>query len=550
MRKSIRILAASILLIAIAATAIVVYFVRVTGDSGTSALEAWIGSQLRAVAGAHLNVELAFENPDYQYPSTIVVENIRLTAADPVAPGKTIDIIRIGKATLTVADVPAVGQPLLIERVVLEKPEFSFVCTSPTDSTLIGFSNLVKSTATAPAPTPASTDPAPAATRITDVFRIRMVHVTAGSVRYDPRNADKRAMLIDRINFALNVEPDQDGWYDLNTKIDRLPISELSVAGRFNLNDNILDLAKMTFRLKLGGENNNSLPPQMQGFLADYGLSGDLEVDANGLIEFADWKAAKLNVNVALKEAQMAFGEYQVKVPQFSLVAEMKHQEVKMSKIDLAALGGWVRGSARITLDKTLDSQFNLEGADLRIHRIFKAGADDNTREPLPFRGRLKIKIDAFAPLTALTQNLTGGGYLNLREGRLLNVKAINIIEDNIAGATKSNEDRRLSPGANDSGDLLFTFKKDRMLVDRIDYRSTLVAMRGSGHVLLDGLLLNLIVNGGPIEKLQSLLGPIGDLTALVTDRVAKYQITGRVGEPVVKTIIADGIFDKLFGGE
>lgn len=545
MRKTIRILVAFVLLIAIAATAIVVYFMRVTGDEGTSALEAWIGSELRAVAGAHLNVELGFENPDYQYPSTIVVENIRLTAPDPAAAGKTIDIIRIGKATLTVAEIPAVGQPLHIERVVLEKPQFSFVCTSATDATLVGFSNLVKTGEALPAEagTPESKS------KITDVFRIRMVHLIGGVVFYDPRNADKRAMTIDRINMALNVEPDKDGWYSLNTKIDRLPIGELGVEGRFNLNDNILDLAKLALKIKLGGENNASLPPQMQGFLADYGLVGDLEVGAKGLIEFADWKHARFDVNVGLKEAQIAFGEYQVKVPQFSLVAEMKHQEVKVSKLDVNALGGWIRGSGRLTLDRTLDSQVNIEGADLRIHRIYKAGADDNTREPLPFRGRLKFKIDAFAPLTELTKKLTGGGHLTLREGRLLKVQAINIIEDNIAGANKSNEEKRLSPGANDDFDMVFTFKNDRIRMDRIDYRSTLVAMRGGGDIMLDGLLLNLIVHGGPIEKLQSLLGPVGDLTALVTDRVAKYHITGRVGEPKVKAIFAEGIFDKLFGG-
>ena len=548
MRKTIRILFAFVLLVAIAATAIVVYFMRVTGDEGTSALEEWIGQQLREVAGAHLNVELAFEKPDYQYPATIVVENIRLTAPDPAASGKTIDIIRIGKATLTVAEIPAVGQPLHIERVVLEKPQFSFVCTSAADSALVGFSNLVKTGEARPAEADAPGVEV-SKSKITDVFRIRMVHLIGGTVFYDPRNADKRAMTIDRINIAMNVEPDKDGWYSLNTKIDRLPIGELDIAGRFNLNDNILDLAKLALKIKLGGENNASLPPQMQGFLADYGLVGDLDVAASGLIEFADWKHARFDVNVGLKAAQIAFGEYQVKVEQLSLAAEMRHQEVKVSRLDVNALGGWIRGSGRLTLDRTLDSQLNIEGADLRIHRIFKAGADDNTREPLPFRGKLKFKIDAFAPLTGLTKKLTGGGYVMLREGRLLKVQAINIIEDNIAGVGKSNDDKRLSPGAKDDVDLIFAFKNDRIRMDRIDYRSSLVAMRGNGEILLDGLVLNLLVHGGPIEKLQSLLGPVGDLTALVTDRVAKYHITGRVGEPKVKAIIAEGIFDKLFGG-
>jgi len=88
------------------------------------------------------------------------------------------------------------------------------------------------------------------------------------------------------------------------------------------------------------------------------------------------------------------------------------------------------------------------------------------------------------------------------------------------------------------------------MRIDKLDYRSVIVAARGKGEMLLDGFVLNLIVHGGPIEKLQSLLGPVGDLTALITDRVAKYHITGPVSDPKVKAIIAEGVFDKLFGGD
>ena len=558
MKRTVRIVVAMALLLLIAVTSIVVYFINVTGGEGSSSLEKWIGNQLRAVAGANLNVELSFENPDYQYPLTIVVENIRLTAPDPANADKTIDILRIGKATLTVAQIPKEGQPLHIERVVLDEPEFSLVCTSATDATLIGFSNIIKTSQDPATPS----DPVQAPAKITDVFRIRLVHLLNGKVHYDPRDPDERAMMLDRINLVLNVEPDEEGWYKLNTRIDRAPISELSVAGRFNINDNIAEFDDLSLSIALGDENNRSLPPQMQRALADYDLRGTLSAKAKGTIRFDDWINASMDLDVNLKEGNVSFGEYRLNLPHVALALAMKDRRVDLKKLDAKLLDGTIAGNGQVQVQQPFNADVRLQGDDLHIHQVLKAAssagasgvsdasaaaAESVEAQELPFRGIVSFRTNARAPLGELTTRLNGGGHLTLRQGRLLNIGPLNQFEDGLAGALNASASKRKKPGANDSIDLLFNFKNDRMLIDRLDYRSSIVAARGSGEMLLDGLLLNLIVNGGPIEKLQSLLGPIGDLTALVTDRVAKYQITGPVNDPKVKTIIAEGLFDQLF---
>ena len=38
--------------------------------------------------------------------------------------------------------------------------------------------------------------------------------------------------------------------------------------------------------------------------------------------------------------------------------------------------------------------------------------------------------------------------------------------------------------------------------------------------------------NAGPLEKLQSALGPLGDLMGAVTDQLMKYHVTGTLSEP------------------
>lgn len=548
MKRTLRILVASVLLLLIAVTAIVVYFLRITGDEGSSSLEKWIGRQLRDVAGAYLNVELAFDNPDYQYPYTIVVEDIRLTAPDPGNPGKTVDIIRIGKATLTVAEVPREGEPLHIERVVLDEPEFSFVCTSATDATLIGFSNIIKTTGD-PSPQP---DPNQPPAKVSDVFRIRLVHLINGKVHYDPRDPDERVMMLDRINLVLNVEPDQQGWYKLNTKMDRAPIGELNIHGRFNLDENIAQFDDLSLAIHLGGDNNRSLPPQMQRALADHDLRGHLTASAKGSIRFDDWINAKIDLDIGLKDGNVTFGDYRLSLPQVSLSAGMVERRLEVRKLAAQLLDGTLAGNGQLGLEAPYNADARLRGDNLRIHKILKAAPANDTTMPtaseeLPFRGIASFQVTARAPLPEIKTRLNGGGHVTLREGRLIKIEALNQFEDELAGISDSSSRKRRVPGANDSIYVLFNFKNDRTRVERIDYRSTLVAARGQGEVLHQGLMMDLIINGGPIEKLQSILGPIGDLTALVTDRVAKYRVTGPLGEPEVEAIIAEGIFDNLF---
>jgi hypothetical protein len=351
--------------------------------------------------------------------------------------------------------------------------------------------------------------------------------------------------------MALDVEPDKEGWYMLKTKMDRHPIGVIDIAGRFNLNDNVLDLAKLALTLNLGGDNNSTLPPQMQGFLADHDVRGELSATASGLISFADWRSAALDVKVNLAEGRFSFGQYRLNVPQLSLLAAMKDKVISITQMDARALGGSLLGNAQLSLNDTYDAQLRLEGEDLRIHQVLKAAETPGTRgktaaeEELPFRGIANFKIHARAPLTSLTTRLLGGGNLTLREARLVALPGVTLLEDELA--KKKSSDKR-NPGANDTVFLLYTFKNDRIRVDTFDYRSTVIAARGKGEVLLDGMKLDIKLSGGPLEKVQSLLGPIGDMTTVVTDRIARYELRGTVGNPTIKAIIADGVFDKLFG--
>src|SRR5262245_26371130 len=83
--------------------------IRSAGDSGSGVLESWIGSQFQGIANSYLNPTLTFTDLDYQYPGTVSLKNLRLSADDPGRPGAKVDILACAMAAVTLAEIPRVG---------------------------------------------------------------------------------------------------------------------------------------------------------------------------------------------------------------------------------------------------------------------------------------------------------------------------------------------------------------------------------------------------------------------------------------------------------
>ncbi|MEI7767341.1 MAG: hypothetical protein WCJ97_07890, partial [Phycisphaerae bacterium] len=114
----------------------------ISGQKGSSLVEQWIASELKAIAKDYLNPELEFADLDYQYPSTVILTDLALTVPDPINPGKKVRIFAVKTARLTLAEIPASGKPLRLSEFILEKPEFRAVALKPGSSEFAGFSHL------------------------------------------------------------------------------------------------------------------------------------------------------------------------------------------------------------------------------------------------------------------------------------------------------------------------------------------------------------------------------------------------------------------------
>jgi hypothetical protein len=98
--------------------------------SGSGRLEQWIGSQIQTIANSYINPRLSFTDLDYTYPYTVSLKNLRLTADDPANPGKIVDVIACESAAVTLAEIPSIGKPIVIQKISLNKPLISAVATT------------------------------------------------------------------------------------------------------------------------------------------------------------------------------------------------------------------------------------------------------------------------------------------------------------------------------------------------------------------------------------------------------------------------------------
>ena len=70
--------------------------------------------------------------------------------------------------------------------------------------------------------------------------------------------------------------------------------------------------------------------------------------------------------------------------------------------------------------------------------------------------------------------------------------------------------------------------------MSRLEVETMVAAARGKGTLGYDRQM-DVLVNAGPMEKVQNMLGAAGDVLGTVTDRVVKYRIYGHVTKPEVQ---------------
>lgn len=531
-----------LVIIGAAAGALVLYILQpvatglgATGEGQTTRLERWLGDRLRSIADANLNPDFTFTELDYEYPATVTLSDVLLVDDD-------INLVSAAGVTIEFTEIPKVGRSIVIERISLDRPSFHFV--PDVDGGWRGWSNLI---AREDAAEDEKARQPRASTRPSDVFAIRRIDVTSAAVRYEP--PDEPPMRLDGLTFDLTTNPvdDEPGWYNLDVELDRDMLFALSLDGRLNIDDAVLDLAALSLLADLEPDRYEFLPPRVQQYVVEHAITGRLEADVAGTIPLRDPVQSRATLNAELIDGFIAFGTYTVPVRSMDTTLDISEGVVTIDSLILSALGGQatVRGDAHLTGEH--DAFFNFDAEDLRLGELIqpspaaaRAEAPDETGDVVPntttgqpaqpkYSGVIDYVGTVSLALDQVPESLDGEGTLNVTEGKLVFVPVIGGLVRTVAGAINP------SGGNMDTLDSKILLNGREVQFREVKMISQTVAARGAGEVGFDGSL-NFRFNAGPLERAQESLGAIGEVLGRITDRLVTYQVTGTVGEPKFST--------------
>ena len=132
-----------------------------------------------------------------------------------------------------------------------------------------------------------------------------------------------------------------------------------------------------------------------------------------------------------------------------------------------------------------------------------------------------------------------GEGQIQIDRGRLMFIPLVRILGNSIARGTSLLSGRGGKGQGTDRASVVFDLCGAAARCGEITYVGAIFAARGRGRVGFDQRL-DLTVNAGPLEKMQSLIGGrVGRVFGRVTDALASYRVRGTLAQPKVQMHLA-----------
>lgn len=508
------------------------------GLEGSSGLERWIGRQVQKLTSTYINPKMTFDDLDYTYPRTVVLQNFRLSADDPDHPGEQLDVILVKKLHIELAEIPKEGQPIRIEKLILDGLKLQIVSAESDPRLFIGLTNFIKQAPGEPAAgqQPSSTrapgEPSPTAppeeVKLSEVFQITLLELKDSAVIYDHRGGDTPPMKLDGINSRMDVVKDEAGRYKLAMTLDRKPVIDMEAEGLFDLDNVILEITNLTLSAELAREHDSYLPPDLQQLLKDHDITGQLSLKGQGTIPLSEADKSNISSNFQIANAHFVAGEYRGQADRITGDLTVKDQLLSLTGLNAATLGGQVSGELKLGLADNGVLDARLHANNIRLEQTLRA-VEGGKGEP-KYRGLLTASTNFNAPADHLDTQASGSGVLSLREGEIDNLPIISQIGKALAAAFKVVVG---GDEVSDQVDMVWSYQGNKVHFSKIDMRTPTYAVRGDGDYYFEDRL-DLYLNGGPLEKVQTLLGEVGRVLGKVTDQIIRYHVTGPIGDPVV----------------
>lgn len=499
------------------ALAIGAFFLIRWRDAG--AVDTWIGKQVLGVVESYLEPRIDFASLRYRSPRTVELRGVTLTSPDGAR------VTDIGLVTMELVRSPVLGQPIQVRKIVVTGAAVHLIETEP--GRFKGLRPFLRAT-----PGKETQRKIPKDFQLSTVLHLDKVEIRDASLHYAPADGSP-PMVLDGLTLDLNVTEapsNHPGWYGIDTSFGRYPQCTVSVNGAINLDTLVAELDSGELKIDLNPATIGSLPPRIQKIMRTYDAQGRFSMAIKGTIPLLNAMAGDLTCNIAVDSFRVASGDYVFPIETGTAALTFSDGEANLISLVLHTLGGEMLATAIAQLgrpDRRTDATWQIDRVDLRA--LLLAGSQEG--KPPKLAGILNAHGQVRTSLDSPIQSISGAGQVSVREGRLLIIPGLKEMAEFFNAARGQNP-----------GDLshravaAFDVTPAGIVITKSEVVTEFALARGTGLVGFDKRL-DLLVNAGPLEKLQSFLGAFGRAFGKLTDRLVTYHVHGRIGDAKVDVL-------------
>lgn len=517
-----RVLLAVVVASVIAVTAVVLIMNFRPGGQGAAD---WAARQVVSIVERSIVPQIGFRRFEYESPRTLRFLDLTLTAPDGTV------VAQAAELAVTLTAVPRLGQAVEIERIGVRAGLLNMVETRDAEGG-VGFRGLV------PFVKPGPTTPTPnqnfaAEPRLSDVLRISRVMLEDCGLVYRPASGApplRLAGITTELSVSEAIDDDEGRWHTFELELARGSAMDAHIAGRLDLDELVLDLAPSFLRFDLTAGAATELPPAIQTLLAQHEASGEMEISVSGRAPVRDITRADLRAGLELSGFNVAFGEYRLPIVRALFEARLAGGLATLRAGDLSLLEGnmLVQGELDLREERRpLTGSWSMTGVQLR--EILRGGTPDG--QPPKLAGVVTSAGSFGMNATEGAASILGEGTIDIVQGRFVGVTIVGQLVRliNITNRNAEPEPRSEAKG-------VFRLRGPAADFSEVALKTPLLSARGEGVLWFDGRM-DFVVNAGPLERVQDLLGGFGRIFGAVTDQLVKYRVSGTIQKPEVKVL-------------
>lgn len=541
--------------------------------------EPTIRRQVLAIASDLLKPRVEVGRLDYSFPLSVDIVDLRLISTDENEQEVVLlDAPRVG---ITLDRLPILAGPLVFRDFELNDVKVQLLAES--SGSILGWSDLLTID---DEPDDTKSDDRP----VSEIFSIDRITVEDLTLEYAlVGNPDR--MVLDNLDFVIDNKGKKGtdvidlgrgpGWYAVDTVLERKGLFEIKVDGGLDIDTLVLELDSLDLDMTIDDDSIGFLPPQFQGIARDRKINGSFDGSVKGTFSLDDPKSDRTNFSMDVRPTSLAIDDYLMEIDKATIAGRYQDEVFVVDPMEAHLFGGIVRGTLRIADEKrrglspeefdslrspdtepitpptSINPEIEKRVADLQelSDKFVPSAAFDTALEiatglrmfasleidkvklskihrtkpedPQKISGELSAGIESDTNLGRPLATLGGGGQLQIVNGRFTGGPLVSALSRVMRVVT-------LSPTEKDWLVSEFTIRDERIQISSIQALAGPIGVRGSGWINFEGQV-DLELNGGPLEGLQATAGRIGELTSLITDRFAKYVVTGPIQNPRVR---------------